>query len=55
MLPAESDTKKISEITLNGVKGRIWLRNIRGQEYAFVTVVPGNNYKVSASYKLTSP
>ncbi len=50
MVPAVYQNKKIKVITNNGKPQPYKVRSVKGSEYAFVSVEPGQNYSISANY-----
>jgi hypothetical protein len=50
MVPARYRDKKIAGISCNGKKTSFILRSVRGNDYAFLTVKPGENYSISVHY-----
>lgn len=51
MVPAAYRTKKIKGITTNGKVQSFTQRVVKGHNYAFVSVEPGNNYNIVVNYK----
>jgi hypothetical protein len=51
MLPARHGNIKISKLIVNGENRPFDLKLVKGIEYAFLTITPGNDYEISASYK----
>ncbi len=50
MIPASYDGKIIKRITKNGEEVPVSIKQVKGSEYAFVTVEPGMNHQISADY-----
>ena len=50
-LPVESGDKTVSAVNINGQSRSFYLRSVKGQEYAFVTVTPGVDYEISVMYR----
>jgi hypothetical protein len=50
-LPARHGLPKIRVITVNGKETPFRISNIKGYEYALITVNAGNNYRISAEYR----
>jgi hypothetical protein len=51
MLPARHGNIKISKLVVNGENRPFDLKSVKGIEYAFSTIAPGNDYVISAYYK----
>ena len=51
MLPARHGNKKISKLIVNGENMPFDLKLVKGIEYAFLTITPGNDYEISVNYK----
>ena len=51
MLPDNFENKKIEGITRDGQNAPFKVRTIKGSDYAFVTVIPGNIYEITADYR----
>jgi hypothetical protein len=51
MIPHNFGIKKIKGITKNGVDASFYVREVRGSDYALLTVEPGKMYQISASYR----
>ena len=51
MIPHDFGNKKINGITKNGVDASFIVREVRGSDYALLTVEPGKMYQISASYR----
>jgi hypothetical protein len=51
MVPQTYGNKKIKEIKSNGNKQSFLLRWVKGHEYAFVSLEPGQNYNITVNYK----
>jgi hypothetical protein len=50
MIPYLHDQKKISRITVDGKTTSYNVRTVKGNRYAFVTVIPGHEYALVAQY-----
>jgi hypothetical protein len=51
MIPHNFGNKKINGITKNGVDASFIVREVRGSDYALLTVEPGKMYQISARYR----
>lgn len=51
MLPVQHGNIKISKLIVNGENRLFDLKLVKGMEYAFLTIAPGNNYEISVNYK----
>jgi hypothetical protein len=51
LLPASYGDSEIQSVTVNGGKFKFDLKKIKGNEYASLTLAPGQTYKVNAFYK----
>ncbi len=51
MLPSRHGNKKISKLIVNGENMPFDLKLVKGIEYAFLTITPGNDYEISVNYK----
>ena len=51
MVPHNFGNKKIKGISKNGDDASFIVREVRGSDYALLTVVPGKMYQISASYR----
>jgi hypothetical protein len=51
LLPVNHGNLKISQIAVNNQKQKFESGIVKGIEYAFVTVTPGNTYNISAKYQ----
>jgi len=51
LIPHNFNNKKIKGITKNGVDAFFIVREVRGSEYALLTVEPGKMYQISARYR----
>jgi hypothetical protein len=50
MVPYLFNEKKINEVTINGIRQSIFLKHVKGFDYLFLTVKPGNDYDVVVTY-----
>ncbi|TFH21063.1 MAG: hypothetical protein E4H10_15845 [Bacteroidia bacterium] len=50
MIPASYGGKTIKRITLNGEEVPACIKQVKGSEYAFVTVEPGKNHELTVDY-----
>lgn len=50
MIPYTFNGKNIIEVTIDGVKQNYSVKKIKGFDYAFLSVKPGNSYSVSVKY-----
>jgi len=50
MIPYLFNDKKIDEISINGIKYQKDLKQIKGTEYAFVTIKTGSAYSITVTY-----
>ena len=51
MLPARHGNIKINKLIVNGENRLFDLKSVKGIEYTFSTIAPGNDYVISAYYK----
>ncbi|MEP7318943.1 MAG: hypothetical protein ABI921_09370, partial [Panacibacter sp.] len=50
MVPYRFNTKKIIEITVNGLKQSYLINQVKGFDYAFLTIKPGADYSIEVTY-----
>ena len=50
IVPYLFNEKKINEVTINGIRQSIFLKHVKGFDYLFLTVKPGNDYDVVVTY-----
>lgn len=51
MVPYSFEDKEIKGITRNGKDLPYLIRHVKGSEYAFATVQPGENYAIAVNYE----
>lgn len=52
MIPAGYGGKKIKTITKNGEEEPVYIKKVKGSEYAFVTVEGGADYAFQVNYEI---
>ena len=50
MLPSLYNGKKLKAVTVDGVNCKFFIKQVKGFDYAFLTVTPGNTYSMVANY-----